>query len=205
LLKKIILLLIFAFIMANVSLGFAADKQKDAEAKQIAACTKAITANPNDVAAYVKRGKAYTNNNQLALAMADYTQALKLDPKNVQAYAARGLSYSEAKQYEAAMADYSSIIDISPYDIEAHFRRGICYYYTGQYELGIGDVEQVLAVQPQHAGAYLIKGVCYQKLERNVEAIEAYKSLLANVPANKQTQEAIAVAKKMLKTLGVEP
>ena len=80
-LKKIILLLIFAFIMANVSLGFAADKQKDADAKQIAACTKAITANPNDVAAYVKRGKAYTNNNQLALAMADYTQAIKLDPK----------------------------------------------------------------------------------------------------------------------------
>ncbi len=206
LLKKTMILVIFAFIMTSMSIGLAADKKTDVEAnrKVIAACTKAITANPNNAGAYVDRGKAYQNINQLELALADYTWAIKLEPKNAGAYSARAQVYYDTKRYGEALNDYSSTIELVPQDMEAHFRRGVCYYYTGQYELGIGDLEQVTVLQPQHAGAYLVKGVCYQKLDRKEEAIKAYQSLLAHVPANKQTQEAITAAKKMLKALGVE-
>ncbi|BBB91842.1 MAG TPA: tetratricopeptide repeat protein [Methylomusa anaerophila] len=205
--KKYTVVLIAALLMISVASAWAADSKAAAENKQkrITAYTRAITANPQDAAAYIDRGDAYRSDNQLDLAIADYTQAIKLEPQNVQAYAARGLLYLETKQYDAALADYSSIIEMDPGNMDARFRRGVCYYYKGQYELGIHDLDQVTVLQPKHAGAYLVKGVCYQRLERKEEAIAAYKSLLANVPVDKQTQEAVTVAKNMLKTLGAEP
>ncbi|SDE10423.1 tetratricopeptide repeat protein [Sporomusa acidovorans] len=205
--KRLVVLVLFVLVTANLSLGFAAGKKAEAEINQerIAACTRSIAADPHAVTAYIERGKAYEEDKQFTLAIADYAQAIQLDPQNIQAYAVRGRVYSETKQYDAAAADYTKIIEMAPGNIDAHFRRGICYYYLGQYELGINDLDQVIVVQPKHAGAYLVKGVCYQKLDRPDEAIQAYKSLLANVPVEKQTREAITVAKNMLKKLGVEP
>ncbi|HWR38609.1 MAG TPA: tetratricopeptide repeat protein [Patescibacteria group bacterium] len=202
--KKIVSMVVILIIMASVSTVLAADKQENEAEAQIAALTKAIAGHPQDVQNYVNRGKIYASRNQTALALADYNRAITLDPNNLLAYTARAQAFGTAKQYEAALADYSKVIEISPGDINARFQSGVCHYYRGEYELGIGDLEQVIVMQPAHAGAYLVKAVCLQKLERNDEAVAAYKSLLINVPEGKESQEAIGMAKKMLKRLGAE-
>jgi tetratricopeptide (TPR) repeat protein len=59
---------------------------------QIAAASKAIQANSNDAAAYVKRGNAYDEKGNSNQAILDYNKAIELNPKNSSAYYNRAVT-----------------------------------------------------------------------------------------------------------------
>ncbi|BBB89421.1 tetratricopeptide repeat protein [Methylomusa anaerophila] len=202
--KKWFCSLLAALVLVGATVAYAAagTTGTDDSQKMIDELTRAIAANPNNPALYAERGRAYRNNGENGLAMADFNRAIELSPEYVPAYVERGLAYYEDKEYDAAWRDYDSIIKLDPQYADAYFRRGACYYYKNEFEAAVGDLDQAIRLNSKHPGAYLVKGVCYQKLGRKQEAVNAYKALLANVPPAEK--EAIALARKLLKSLGVE-
>ena len=73
-------------------------------AREIAEATKALGANPNDVAALQKRARAYTKENRHELALGDYAKAAELKPDDAALHYGRGTSLQNLRRYEEASA-----------------------------------------------------------------------------------------------------
>ena len=199
--KKKVSFLVLLVFLNSFALAWAEENGSGEEAGAVTA--EQDKESPEAIKEYIEKGNAYAKSEQWQLAIEEYAKAIAGNEANAEAYEARGRSYMALKQYKDALMDYDKALTLEPGRLEARFRKSVCCYYTGDYELGLGDAEQVIALQPTHAGSYLIKAVCLQKLNRTPEAVETYKSLLKHVPADaSESQEAIAMAKKMLKRLG---
>lgn len=193
--------MLMVLMLAGAPAGYAAQAGIDADPNSISAWSQGIGDTSTDPALYVERGRAYRNSQKHDLAMNDFNRAIELSPEYVPAYVERALVYYENKDYDAACQDYDTIIKLDSGNADAYFRRGACNYYKNELESAVEDLEQAIKLRPEHPGAYLVKGVCYQKLKRKQEAINTYKDLLAHVPPDEK--EAIELARKLLKSLGV--
>jgi tetratricopeptide (TPR) repeat protein len=80
----------------------------------IAACTRILALNPQDVVAYFRRGSAYAFRHDYDRAITDLDQAIQLDPKLAVAYSSRGAAYSAKGDYDRAVSDYDRAIQIDP-------------------------------------------------------------------------------------------
>ena len=68
-------------------------------------CNKAIKADPDNAALYLRRGANYQGEGDYARAVADYTKAIDLNPYYAHAYYLRGLSKYRRKDYLVDKAD----------------------------------------------------------------------------------------------------
>lgn len=91
--------LLFPFLVFLVSVTAVADTEKNALIisgdnhlrqgdieQSIFYYTQAITEDPQNVQAYLKRAKAYIYSRKLHLAMEDYNKAIQINPQEVQDY-----------------------------------------------------------------------------------------------------------------------
>jgi tetratricopeptide (TPR) repeat protein len=126
---------------------------------------------------YVKRGTDYYNKGQYGQAIADLTKAIELDPQSIEAYYRRGLAYFKKGQYDEAIADITKVIELDPTQGSAYYLRGTAYLMKGQYEQAIADANKAIESDPL---AYLLKALAYEKMNRNNEAIEAYRGFITH-------------------------
>ena len=141
--------------------GMAYDDLKQFD-NAIADYDHAILLNPNDVAAYFSRGRAYFFNfKHYEHAIQDFNQAIRLDPKLTRAYGLRGIAYFALKQYERAIQDFDQVIRLDPNFVTAFLYRGRSNYSLGQYNIAISDYDQAIRLSPSDASAYNNRGVAY--------------------------------------------
>ena len=90
------------------------DKQVEYEEyyKAIEDSSKAIALDPDDAAAFLKRGVAYQGLGWTDLAVKDWSTAIELNPNNVAALMSRGHSYAHLAEYEQAIRDWSRALGL---------------------------------------------------------------------------------------------
>ena len=114
--------------IAGVALASGAAAQSDRErcAKAtgdaaIAACDKAIAANPKEADSFSKRGFTWSVKGDQDKAIADFNEALKLNPKHARALSNRGMAWNRKADPDRAIADSTEAIKLNKRYAKAMF------------------------------------------------------------------------------------
>lgn len=111
--------------------------------------TQAIAIDPNAVPAYVERGFAYIDLEDLGAAQADMDFALALDPLSGGAYMGRALIALNQLDYTRAEAEYTHAIELGSINpIDALFGRAFARMQLGDYPGALDDYNIVIAFDP---------------------------------------------------------
>jgi tetratricopeptide (TPR) repeat protein len=171
----------------KVSLGAIRVSRSGCTSEDIDRLTKAIRLGPKDARAYLRRGSAYRNCNDLEKAIIDLTKAIELAPKLLAAYYERAEAYAQKKEkskaqadirkanlllsngdVEGAIADYTHAIRLGPKDAELYYRRGLAYDREGDFGNAIADISEAIRLNPKYAEAFFSRGFVYDR-DRNIE------------------------------------
>ena len=159
--------------MADLEISERAEKEEaekeEAEIEKIEQqYEQEIRSNPNNAAAYIKRGYAFFAHSQagekqvfLDHAIADFTEAIKLDPKNLDAYFNRAGLYSQKKDHDHAIADYDRAIKIDANNAELYAFRGQAYTQKENFDQALSDFKEAIRLNPKCKNAYTFRGSTY--------------------------------------------
>lgn len=128
--------------------------------------------------AYLNRGIAQEDLNNLADAIEDYSQAIKLNPEHRALYHYRGLAYDRDGKDDLAIADFTEAIRLDPTDTEALLYRGLIYAAQSDFDKAIADYSTALEHDPENEDALSARGEAREaKGERDL-AIADYRRAL---------------------------
>jgi len=157
----------------------------DAEARAVA-CTNLITGGTlrgNALgAAYVFRGKAQAQRNEMKAAIQDFSEALKIDPRAADALYNRGAAYALIGQTNYALADFAHLLELVPNDSDTLFYRALIYVNQGKIEAALKDLSAVLGQRPDDGISRLQRAGLSIMLGRNEDAIADLNQLLKKEP-----------------------
>lgn len=80
----------------------------------IAAFSKAIADDPNDIKAYTQRAILYAKKMQIDKAIADFNKVIEIKPDEARGYAGRGITYSRMGRHKQAIADLARALELQP-------------------------------------------------------------------------------------------
>jgi Tfp pilus assembly protein PilF len=112
--------------------------------------SKAIEADPKQVASYLGRCRAYYAKGNYDKSIVDCDQAISLDPMNAEAFYYRGRAYQFKGTTDRAIEDYSTAIRLDPKHAAAWANRGyLNHEMKKDYEQAKKDYEQSLKLDPK--------------------------------------------------------
>ncbi len=147
--------------------------------REIAEATRALEADPSDVAALQRRAMAYNRSGRQAEATRDLTKAIELRPSDANLHSARGGVHYSARQYELALAAYDEALRLDPTHNFARTGRGNTRRALKQYEAAIGDFDILIAARPSYVLTYFNRALTYADMGRQEEAIRDLTSAIA--------------------------
>jgi tetratricopeptide (TPR) repeat protein len=127
----------------------------------IAACDRAIAANPNDWEAFYYRGFEWGKKGNHDKAIADLDEAVRLNPKDSKVYVARGFAWAGKRDHDKAIADFTEAVRLNPNDAEAYIVRGFAWVGKGDYDKAIADCSEAIRLDAKHPSAYLNRGFAW--------------------------------------------
>ncbi len=122
----------------------------------IADFDQAVQLAPGSAEAFVKRGMANQQLNEMEQALKNYNKAIELDPKLAEAFFARGTWYEQSGAFSSAMSDYSKTIDLKPDFAQAYFSRGLLYVQLNRTEQALTDIKSAAIMNLRQAKDYLM-------------------------------------------------
>lgn len=147
--------------------------------------------------AYVNRGVAHENKDQLNIAIDDYSSAIALNalgPWEGFAYASRARGYFKKGQFDMAIEDYNRAIALNPTDASYYSGRGSVYERKGQYDMAISDFRKGCDMRSEEACKYLDLASKIRSNEYEMERLKKQNALLEQAQTyieNKQFVKAI--------------
>jgi lipoprotein NlpI len=133
-------------------------------------------------AAYVFRGKAQAQRNEVKAAILDFSEALKVDPRATDALYNRGIVYAATGQTGYALADFAHLLDIVPNDPDTLSHRALIYVNQGKTESAVKDLSAVLRQRPDDGISRLQRAGLLISLGRYEDAIADLDRLLKQAP-----------------------
>jgi tetratricopeptide (TPR) repeat protein len=118
-----------------------------------------IRANPNDGAAYYKRGQLYAQHGDFGSAVKDFDEVIRLDPKDAEAFNNRCWARAVLGELQPAMRDCDKALEIRPRYLDAYDSRGFVNLKMGQHNNAIADYDAALRINPKHASALYGRGI----------------------------------------------
>jgi tetratricopeptide (TPR) repeat protein len=118
-----------------------------------------IRANPNDGAAYYKRGQLYAQHGDFGSAVKDFDEVIRLDPKDAEAFNNRCWARAILGELQPAMRDCDRALEIRPRYLDALDSRGFVNLKMGQHNNAIADYDAALRINPKHASALYGRGM----------------------------------------------
>lgn len=128
--------------------------------------------------AYLNRGIAQEDLDNLSDAIEDYTQAIKLNPEYRALYHYRGLAYDRDGKSNLAIADFSEAIRLDPTDTEALLYRGLAYAAQGAHDKALADYNTALEHDPENEDALSARGETYEARGERELAIADFRRAL---------------------------
>jgi tetratricopeptide (TPR) repeat protein len=101
-----------------------------------------------DVLAYINRGNAYRDSEQLDRAAADYGEVTKLAPTDARGYRNRALIRLYQGDNKGGMADYDKALQYDPADVYSWNNRGQARMRLGDKQGAIADFRKALELSP---------------------------------------------------------
>jgi hypothetical protein len=117
-----------------------------------------IQQNPKDADAYFKRGIAYAEKREYALALKDFDQAVRLNPKDAEALNNRCWTRAMVGDLQVALRDCNESLRLRPNFVDALDSRGLVNLKMGLPNSAIADYNAALRLNPKHASALYGRG-----------------------------------------------
>lgn len=133
--------------------------------------TKAIAAQPKNIAAYYNRSLAYIMMKRTDLALADLEMVLQLDPKNTDALVQRSYIYGEKDQFTEALRDLNLALTFDTTNATIYFNRAQTYARQKRIEEAILDYNRSIAIRPD-IQAYIGRATAHISTDRANLALE---------------------------------
>ena len=118
-----------------------------------------IRRNPNDSAAYYKRGQLYAQYEDFTRAVKDFDSVIRLNPKDAEALNNRCWANAMIAELQAALKDCDAALAIRPSYVDALDSRGFVNLKLGQPSKAIADYDAALRINPKHASALYGRGI----------------------------------------------
>ncbi|MDN5204167.1 tetratricopeptide repeat protein [Fulvivirgaceae bacterium BMA10] len=129
-----------------------------------------IDSDPSFHQAYVQRGLAKFNLNDMQGALSDFNKALSLEPDNIVALFNRGLTREKLNELETAKQDFTSVLSLDPNHERALLSRANISVKFKAYQEAIHDYDQAIDRNPTYALAFYNRGVAKFNLKQKTEA-----------------------------------
>lgn len=141
--------------------------------------------------AYLKRGSAQEDLDNLSEAIEDYTQAIKLNPEYRALYHYRGLAYQRDGKSDLAIADFSEALRLDPQDTEALVYRGLTYASQDAHDKALADYESALAIDPNDPEALTARGESYEAQGQREKALVDFRHALEYDADNEDARDGL--------------
>lgn len=110
-----------------------------------------LAEDPNNLAAIIGLGNAYSETASWSEAIHYYEQALKLDPKNADVRSDMGTAYRNIGMPDRALSEYRLALQHQPGNLNARYNMGIVYAFDlRDYKVAIHLWENILRIAPNH-------------------------------------------------------
>ena len=116
---------------------------------------------PTFAAAYVGRGYAYLEHENLYNALEDFDKAIELDAGLSEAYNYRGVVSLGMADPEQAMLDFSKAIEIAPDFADAYVNRARLHFSRRDFASAIEDMTAAIREEPDETQHYLDRAQMY--------------------------------------------
>ncbi len=162
-------------------------KLEDSEFKKaIQHYTRVTRKEPENSAAFYKRGINFLNQGYLKNAFSDFSKALTLNQKDKNSLLSRAAYYEEIGEFELALEDLNFAIKLDGNFEEAYSNRGYIYFQQRDLENATKDFGNALAIRKSYEG-YANRGYCYFALKDYKNAIKDFTQALNFAPENVET------------------
>lgn len=148
--------------------------------------TNLINANPNDQAAFYKRGQLYAVKGAYPQAVKDFDNAIRLNPRDVEALNNRCWVKTILDDLQDALKDCNQALSLRPNFTDALDSRGLVNLKIGQANSAIADFDAALRVNPKLASSLYGRGIARQRSgsaaagDRDIQAAKAIDANIAN-------------------------
>jgi TolA-binding protein len=120
---------------------------------------KKIQTNPNDTAAYYKRGQLYAQYGDFRQATRDFDEVIRLSPRDAEALNNRCWARAMLGELQPALRDCDLALEVRPRYVDALDSRGLVNLKLGQHSNAIADYDAALRINPKHASALYGRGL----------------------------------------------
>jgi len=100
--------------VSNQAAGWISQRDVATPTQAIEIFTEQIKKDPHDADAFICRGLAWLDKQEVDIAIADLNEAIRLDPKHPSAYSSRAICWWTKREVDKAIADCSDAIRIDP-------------------------------------------------------------------------------------------
>lgn len=122
-----------------------------------------INRDPNDAEAFYRRGQAWAQRGEYALASDDFGEAIRLNPRDAESLNNRCFTRAVMGQLEGALSDCNEAIRLRKDYADALDSRGLTHLKLGQYDRAIADFNAAIRLNPKMASALFGRGTAKLK------------------------------------------
>ena len=130
---------------------------------------------PNYPEAHYHCGLVLHLTGQFEPALHCFDQALQFRPQYAAALFARGTTLHACGTYNDAIDSYSRAIAVQPDFAQAYFNRAVSYNRVREFQLAVADFEHAIRCQPAYPKAFFYLANSLKQLNRNADAVCAYR------------------------------
>ncbi len=147
------------------------------------------------IAAYVNLANIFDDANNFDMAIKYLNNALKIKKNDFIIYHNKGIVYKHKKMFQESIENLKLAIKYNNNFVKSYLSLASVYFYLKQYTDALRYFRLALAINPDSYIAQFNSAVVLLKLNREQEAVEAFKALIGNI----QTPSKIkAYSSKML-------
>ena len=125
--------------------------------------TRLIVSNPNDEAAFYKRGQLYAVKGAYPQALKDFDNAIRLNPRDVEGLNNRCWVKMIVGELPSALKDCNDALQLRPNFADALDSRGLVNLKNGQNANAISDFDAALRLNPKLASSLYGRGLARQR------------------------------------------
>ncbi len=138
---------------------------------------RVIAGNQTLSVAYLNRGAAYKELNQIQESINDLKQSIKLLPSFGAHYNLANI-YTNEKEYALAIENYSAAIQLDPQHALAYNNRGVVNSTQKNYAEAVKDFNKAIEIDPTLLDPYYNQAVCYFLLNNTDAALASYNQVI---------------------------
>jgi len=142
--------------------------------------------NTKAVTPFTNRAQYYRDNNQTALALADFQRAIEMKPDRPASYNSLAKLYFSYQEFQKAVDTYAQGLKYDPTNAEMLVNRGAGLGALSRYAEGIQSVTKGLQSNPDNLNGYLNRSIMYQN---TAQYKLAYKDIVSYLQRNNQNAD----------------